>query len=224
MRTFMIIATALACALLSAPAMADMNVVVSGQACPFFAGQTFGSIPIATIGDSGVYHQDIYNLGSMPPSMSVAGLGGTTLSITATGTWGHPTLSGPDGYASYDPTHQEYVALGISSVLSTRLNTLLGVFLTDTAPVMGTAPSALTFGDNMKNPLVQQMFAIGSGLDNVVVPTGATRLFFGLNDGYEWINNVGELTVTAIPTPLPAGLLLGILGLSAAGWRLRKSA
>jgi hypothetical protein len=212
------------CASLSVPALADMSVVVSGQACPFFAGRTLGSIPTATTGDSPDYHMDNTGAGCLPPSMDVSGLGGSTLSLTATGSWGHPTVSGPDGYAAYDGTHGEYVALGISPVLNARLNTLLGVFLTDSTPVMGSAPTALAFGSDMTQPLLQQAFAIGSGLSNIVVPTGATRLFFGLNDGYEWVNNVGQVTVTAITTPLPAGVLLGLLGLGAAGWRLRRSA
>jgi len=54
------------------------------------------------------------------------------------------------------------------------------------------APSAL-----------RQPFYIGDGrrstgeVQHVVVPTGATRLFIGTMDGYEWNNNVGGFNVTA---------------------------
>jgi hypothetical protein len=223
MRTFFLVGMVVLCASLSVPAIADMNLTVSGQACPYFAGQTFGSIPLAATGDSADYHLDIFDPDTMPPWIDITGFGGMIASITATGTWGHPTQSGPDGYSSYDPTHQEYTALGISAVLNTPLNTLLGVFLTNAAPVAGTAPSSLTFGDDMTNPLLQQTFVIGSSLADITIPGGATRLFFGLNDGYEWTNNIGDLNVTVTATPLPAALLLGIFGLGTAGWRLRRS-
>ncbi len=224
MKRYSILAVACVCAVLAVPTLADMSVTVLGQACPYFAGQTSGLIPVAGTGDSANYHADVSNANTMPSSVDVSGLGGKTISIAATGTWGHPTLSGADGYEGYDETHAEYTALGISSVTDTRLNTLLGVFLTDAAPVAGTAPTALAFGSDMTNPLLQQAFVIGSSLGNITVPTDATRLFFGLNDGYEWTNNVGALDVTVSVVPLPAGLLLGLFGLGTAGWRLRKTA
>lgn len=222
MRTLLIMGTVLVCAFMSAPALADLTITVPGTACPYFGGQTFGSIPFATTGDSADYHLDIYDVRTMPPWIDVTGFGGTISSITATGIWGHPGSDGPDGYAGYDPTHQEYIDLGISPVLNTPLSALVGVFLTDAAPVPLSAPLPLTFGDDMASPLLQQTFVIGSSLENITIPGGATRLFFGLNNGYEWTNNSGELSVTAVPAP--AALVLGLLGFGAAGWRLRKSA
>lgn len=52
----------------------------------------------------------------------------------------------------------------------------------------------------MTVPEFQQAFAIGSSLQYITVPEGATRLFLGLNDVYEWINNIGfrDVTVTTI--------------------------
>jgi hypothetical protein len=85
------------------------------------------------------------------------------------------------------------------------------------------APSSLTFGvSDMTSPLLQQTFVIGSSLQNITIPSGATRLFFGLNNGYEWTNNVGALDVSVVPAP--AAVLLGMLGLSVAGVKLRKFA
>ena len=210
------------CAFMATPAMADLYVSVPGKACPYFAGQTY-PVPMATTGDSWNYHLDRDDPGTMPPWVDVTGFGGTIPSITATGTWGHPPLSGPDGYGSYDPTHQEYIDLGISPVINTPLNALIGVFLTDATPVAFSAPSSLTFGvSDMTSPLLQQTFVIGSSLQNITIPSGATRLFFGLNNGYEWTNNVGALDVSVVPAP--AAVLLGMIGLSVAGVKLRKFA
>ncbi|OHB66867.1 MAG: hypothetical protein A2Y76_00385 [Planctomycetes bacterium RBG_13_60_9] len=210
--------TAIVCVLIASPAMADMTLSVSGKASPYFAGQTFGTIPPA--GES-YFDTDLLDPETMPPWIDITGFGGT-ISITATGEWGHPTLSGPDGYAGWDPTHAEYIALGISTVTDAPLNALAGVFLGPAVPVAGSAPTALPYGADMTSPLLQQTFIIGSSLSGINIPTGATRLFFGLNNGYEWTNNVGALSVTVVP--VPAAVLLGMLGLGAAGLRLRRFA
>ena len=198
------------------PAMADITLNVSGKASPYFAGQTFGSIPSSA--DSG-FNIDILDVGTMPPGIDITGFSGP-ISITATGTWGHPALSGPDGYAGWDPTHAAYIDLGISTVTGAPLNALAGVFLEPAVPVAGSAPLALLYGADMTSPLLQQTFIIGSSLSGINIPGGATRLFFGLNNGYGWYNNVGELSVTVVP--VPGAILLGMLGLGVAGVKLRK--
>jgi hypothetical protein len=196
------------------------TINVSGKACPYFAGQTF-PVPTATTGDP-FYYGDWFDIGTMPPSIDVSGYS-AILSITAVGEWGHPPLSGPDGYGNYDPTHQEYIDLGISPVLSTPLNALVGVFLTDATPVAFSAPLSLTFGvSDMTSPQLQQLFVIGSNLENITVPVGATRLFFGLNNGYEWTNNVGSVDVTVSPIPAPGAIVLGGIGVGLIGWLRRR--
>jgi len=219
----------LVCCILTAagPAMANVTISVPGTACPYFAGQSQPELenaypPTGGGGSHANFHNDAAaSAGTIPPYVDITGFGGTIISITATGTWGHPGLSGPDGYNSYDPTHDEYDDFGISRVLNTRLNTLVGVFLTDAAP-SPPAPASLTFGDDMTSPLLRQTFVIGSSLQNMTIPSGATRLFFGLNDGYEWNNNVGALGVTVMPIPAPGALLLGSLGVSLVGWLRRR--
>jgi hypothetical protein len=67
-------------------------------------------------------------------------------------------------------------------------------------------------GDVKVSPGVQQVFFIGDGLTGTgsgttqqfVVPPGATRLFLGTMDAYEWNNNAGSFGVTLglIPTPV----------------------
>ena len=195
------------------------TITVSGKACPYFAGQTFGSIlPTGNLW----FNIDTSDPGTMPPSIDVSGYSAIQ-SITAVGEWGHPSLSGPDGYASVDATHQEYVDLGISSVIDSPLNALMGVFLTDAVPVELTAPASLTYGvSDMTTPQLLQAFVIGSNLENISIPVGATRLFFGLNDGYEWANNVGSVDVTVSPIPAPGAILLGTIGVSLVGWLRRR--
>ena len=199
-----------------------VTINVSGKACPYFAGQTFGSIP--TVGEY-YFDTDTIDPDTMPPYIDVTGLCGTISSITAVGEWGHGPgiFSGPDGYAGYDPTHQEYIDLGISPVIDTPLNALVGVFLTDAVPVSLSAPPSLTYGvSDMTSPLLQQTFVIGSNLENITIPAGATRLFFGLNDGYEWTNNVGELSVTISTIPAPGAILLGSIGVGFVSWLRRR--
>lgn len=204
------------------PVNAGVTIInVSGKACPYFAGQGF-PVPTATTGDSPMYHLDQIDPGTMPPWVDVGGYVGIK-SITAVGVWGHPSLSGPDGYAGYDPAHQEYIDLGISPVIDAPLNALVGVFLTNAVPVEFTAPASLTFGvSDMTSPQLQQLFVIGSNLENITIPTGATRLFFGLNDGYEWTNNVGSVDVTVSPIPAPGAILLGGIGVGVVGWLRRR--
>jgi hypothetical protein len=163
------------------------TIPVSGEACVHFAGQS-GPVP-----DFGWNETDA----SIPPFIEVCG--GGTLSISAAGTWGHPPLSGPNGYGVSELTLEQYDDLGIS-LLTADLNMLVGVFLTDDPPDPGATPPSLTFGDDMTSPELQQAFVIGSSLSDIQVPSGATRLFFGLHDGYEWSNNTGEVEVEVMFT------------------------
>ena len=198
------------------------TITVSGTANPYFAGQTL-PVPTATTGDSPNYHLDQADVDTIPPWIDVSGYSAIK-SITAVGEWGHgPILTGPDGYAGFDPTHQEYIDLGISSPLNTPLNALVGVFLTDATPVAFSAPASLTFGvSDMTNPQLQQLFVIGSNLENITIPVGATKLYFGLNNGYEWNNNAGSVDVTIAPIPAPGAILLGSIGAGLVGWLRRR--
>jgi hypothetical protein len=51
-------------------------------------------------------------------------------------------------------------------------------------------------GDLMTSPALGQAFAIGSALGGVNVPNGASRLYLGLHNGFEWTNNSGLVEVT----------------------------
>lgn len=97
---------------------------------------------------------------------------------------------------------------GIANVRA-PLNSTIAVFLTDNKPSNFSAPEALDFGTaakrdfNSLSPKLRQPFFIGDGrtssgeVQQFVPPAGATRLFIGTMDEYEWSNNVGGFYVTA---------------------------
>jgi hypothetical protein len=158
----------------------------------------------------------------IPPYVDVTGWEGIA-SITATGLWAHGphcTYSDADGYGANQLTQSQYNTFGIS-LLNVPYNSLVGVFLTDSAPSTP-GPSSLTLGDDMTNPLLQQAFVIGSSLEGITIPSGATRLFFGLHNGYEWWNNDGDMSVTVTPIPAPGAILLGGIGVGLVGWLRRR--
>jgi hypothetical protein len=205
--------------LAASPAMADVTGYVPGTACPYFAGQEpWFPAP------SGWPYNDIIGPITIPPYVDVSGFGVTKLSITAAGWWGHSvyTQSGPEGYGSAwtDPV---YEAFGISVLYNAPYNALVGVFLTDAPPDPLSLPARLDYNtSDMRSPLLQQTFAVGSGLYNIAIPSGATRLFGGLNDGWEWSDNVGFVTVTVKPIPAPGAILLGSIGVGLVGWLRRR--
>jgi hypothetical protein len=116
---------------------------------------------------------------------------------------------------------------------------LMGVFTSDTIPALGSAsslPASLDFsaiGLNFASlsPELSQVFFIGDGrtsggaAQSFRVPTGATRLFLGLNDcpgGYS-TKTVGDgLAVSVQAVPEPSSLLVLISGIGGLGVSLRR--
>ena len=90
------------------------------------------------------------------------------------------------------------------------LNSVIGVFLDDNKPTKtSSVPTALDFSSASSrdfmtlSPKLKQPFFIGDGrtsagdVQQFIPPSGATRLFIGTMDEYEWSNNVGGFFVTA---------------------------
>jgi hypothetical protein len=207
----------LASAITAAQAM--MIVSVPGTASVHFAGQTSPiAPPLGRV--SGDYFGDLEDPDVIPPFIDVTGI--AKISLTASGSWGHgqsdSQQSGPEGRGVMDPTRIQYEDFGISILDAAELNLLVGAFTSIVGPVLGGAPSRLEVGvDDMATPLLNQSFAIGTGLANIMVPVSATRLYFGLQDGFEWTNNKGSVRVEVTKTAVPEPTTLLLLGLGLAG-------
>lgn len=131
----------------------------------------------------------------------------------------HP-LCGPDGNPSEFTAHYAGPQNGIAD-LTAPVNSLVGIFLGEDQPNVSPPPTALNFGTSASldyltlEPLLKQPFFIGDGLTSsgtrqqIIAPSGATRIFLGTMDGWEWFNNIGSFTVEIVPEPATL-LLLGL--------------
>ena len=99
--------------------------------------------------------------------------------------------------------------------MNAPVNALVGVFLDDRVPSASPAPPGLDFSANGLGtafgqlcPGLKQPFFIGDGLtgngsgarQQFVVPPGATRLFLGTVDGFDWNTNTGAFGVNVTST------------------------
>lgn len=157
-------------------------------------------------------------------------VGGATYTFSVTGSvsnTGTPSGLSPDGGGF--TSHTAGAQNGISNITA-PFNSLIGVFLNGDVPLSGGKVTALNFNTIGLNfatlsPELNQVFFIGDGLASTksgkntstliqtfVAPTGATRLFLGSMDGYEWKNNSGSFSVemTVVPEPATYAALLGI--------------
>lgn len=92
------------------------------------------------------------------------------------------------------------------SDLAAPATSVVGIFLGPDTPTPGDEPPQLVFDTAAKRdfselrPQLSQPFFIGDGRDEAgdqqrfIVPEGATRLFIGVMDAYEWGNNQGGFT------------------------------
>ena len=105
--------------------------------------------------------------------------------------------------------HQLGASLGKSDITA-PMSSLVAVFLSDGDPSKAQAPATLDFSTQASrdyqtlSPALGQVFFVGNGRTSggashgVVVPQGATRLYFGVMDWYQWNNNQGGLHVTVL--------------------------
>jgi hypothetical protein len=213
-----------------------------------------GTITITVLGTDNPFYAGQTNLDGTGPA-TYPGLPLTagdllTFSVTGSVSYGGTPTDPPDGACPACGFYQlstSSLGTGISNVIG-PVDALYGVFLSGADPTTLSAPANLNFtgdsgiglGFSDLSPLLQQVFFIGDGLDgngsgnvqNFHVPTGATRLYFGMLDGSGWYNNTGSFRVTindpsfsgsqSSATPEPASMLLIGAGLAFVGLVRRK--
>lgn len=180
------------------------TIIVPGTADPWLAGMPDGSKASTS---------DVAPAQSPVLAADVPIVPGTFLAFTVSGGVAYANwrpISTPDG--STVTGHQAGAQNGVSDVLAPA-DALMGVFLGPNPPTSSAAPPKLDFSSAATrdyatlSPALQQVFFIGDGMTSlgahqqIQVPTGATRLFFGAMDGSEWGNNIGSFTVVVTPFP-----------------------
>jgi len=176
-----------------------VRLLISATSNPYLAGMPDGTR--ADIGDRAPAQSPIL----VPLSIA----GATAVSFRAAGRVDHlPDCPrhcfGPDGDGANVTSHRVGDEHGIGGITA-PMNALVGVFLGDDRPDRSRAPRPLDFGGKHANfvvfsPQLKQVFLIGRGCNKGVVrrflvPSGATRLFLGVMDGFEWNNNTGSFQV-----------------------------
>jgi hypothetical protein len=174
------------------------TVNVPARANPWLAGMTNGST--ARRGDSAPDESPV-------PITATAIEGGGTYAFAASGAANHGAtlpLFPPDGEDLI--SHYLGAENGIAD-LTAPFVSLIGVFLGQDQPDQSPAPRPLDFRSPADQdylvlaPALKQPFFIGDGstssgaVQQVIAPTGATRLFLGVMDQYQWSDNEGTFTV-----------------------------
>lgn len=193
--------------------LAETKVNVSATSNIWLAGMPNGTA--ANTGNPA--NNPDYAPGASPKQISglqlVSGENLTFDSITGSANNGgsSSTTYGPDGNLNdlgWNWGGTLYGEHGKSNVAA-PMNSVVAVFLDDVTPsTYPSLPTPLLFYDQATRdfttlaPQLRQTFFIGDGrtstgtVQKFTVPTGATRLFVGTLDRYEWNNNNGSFDVT----------------------------
>ncbi len=136
---------------------------------------------------------------------------GLTFSVSGQISHGGDAISDANGLTSENTRHRNGGVLGKSD-LTAPINSLVAVFVGDGDVSAQAVPQPMDFSsDASRNqariaPALGQVFFIGTGVIAtgesrvVLVPDGATRLYFGVMDAYEWNNNTGSLSGALVST------------------------
>ena len=155
---------------------------------------------------------------------SIGAFAGETFTFAASGT---VQFSSTDSY-SVDGALPDAGITGLNAIsgYTGPKGALVGVFLDNTPTQnVATPPAALNFTNTSftsLSPGIGQVFFIGDGLtgtgsgttQNFIAPAGATRLFLGIADGFNYAgqpgqyeDNSGSFTVNFTPEPVLVGLI-----------------
>jgi len=205
---------------------AAVSTTVSGKASPYLAGMPPGStccLNESPPNDTAPEESPVQVFGiPLTP--------GTVLTFSVSGGVNNealPPTDPPDGgvfftspFTGLPGTDQ---GNGIAR-MNAPVNALVGVFLDDGVPSASPAPPGLDFSDaglgtafGQLCPGLKQPFFIGDGLtgrgtgapQQFVVPAGATRLFLGTVDGFDWNTNSGAFSVLVTSTT-PMSIATGV--------------
>jgi hypothetical protein len=232
----------------AAPALGQVyGVTIDGGDAIFLAGRTDVVIPPAAdpwtgpgthlIRHGGPTPEEVQE--SVPPSIPVAG--SDVIRVL------DPVIGGVNFFNGFGPPYfgpggnglggSSLSALdGISGYIGPQ-GPLAGVFLDDSIPSSGPAPSTLDFSlggmgidFTSLSPALRQVFYIGDGVDSMgdfqtfIAPAGATRLFLAIPDGFGFVGAPGayddndgayrvRIGVNTIPdVPEPASLAFILVG------------
>ncbi len=133
-----------------------------------------------------------------------------------TSTTSTPFSASPDGYAANTVVP---AVNGLSGLLAPTSGALIAVFLSDDSPAGQTPPTTLNFGagGNVPGgidylslaPELRQVFFVGDGLtaggvaQQITVPVGATRLYFGTLDNGTNADNPDGFNVSVFNSAVP---------------------
>jgi hypothetical protein len=146
---------------------------------------------------------------SISPTLAIASLTGIqSVTISSTGETGNCMYCTRPNAAGILISHEDGTFNGVPD-LTAPLDSLIGAWI------------------NAGDPALSVSFEIGTG-GTFFVPTGATELFLGSMDGYQWNNNVGQFVVDittnwSIPEPITLSLFGAGFGATLA-MRRRKTA
>ncbi len=246
-------ATVAAIALSSSPASAaTVNLTVQGTDAIFLAGRTDVTIPNLGSSDPSFpltrhgYVSSDFLQETFP--QSIAAITGQAFSFNATGCVNYFNGLGCNPSNGFepnggDPDGSSLNALAGISGYQGPQGALVGLFLDNNNPVGSSAPTTLDFrsggiGTSFTSlaPGLGQLFFIGDGSGKTfTAPTGATRLFLGIADGFgfsgapgAYEDNDGSFqvavrtsdTTESVPEPTAIAGLLMVGGLL--GWSRRR--
>ena len=198
----------------------DVTGDISSAANPWLAGMPNGTVanPNNPHHNPDIAGKSNPNAGYLNPSPTlITGLplqAGTAITFGSVSGYANndnnwDPIYDPDGNSSW-VVHNRYSSAGGPengmSDLYAPINAVVGVFLDDNKPNMTSPPPALNFTSQTSrefttlSPQLKQVFFIGDGLNSnddiqqFIIPSGATRLYIGQMDEYEWNNNTGQRT------------------------------